>query len=46
MCFGPSAAVVMKSKLEKQMVFLCDHGKWRDPLKKEGIEIATYLILV
>ena len=46
MCFGPSVAVVMKGKLEKQMVFLCDHGKWRDQLKKEGIEIATYLILV
>ena len=46
MCFGPSTAVVMEGKLEKQMVFLYDHGKWRDQLKKEGIEIATYLILV
>ena len=38
-CFGPSAVVVTKG-------LLSDHAKERDPLYKEGIKIATYLILV
>ena len=47
MCFGPSAMVIKKGKLEKQMFFLCGYGKERYiNLKKEGIEIAAYLILV
>ena len=47
MCFGPSAMVIKKGKLEKQMFFLCGYVKERYiNLKKEGIEIAAYLILV
>ena len=46
MCSGPSAVVVMKGKMEKQKALLSDHAKERDPLYKEGMKIATYLILV
>jgi hypothetical protein len=46
MCSGPSAMVVIKGKMEKQKALLSDHAKERDPLYKEGIKIATYLILV
>jgi hypothetical protein len=35
-----------EGKLEKQKALLSDHAKERDPLYKEGMKIATYLILV